>query len=250
MKSNGLKTLLALILSLGLAGVAFAEENEGPEGRPEGGRRPRMRQHRRGGPGGRDRRGGQRGPRARMRRRMRHRAIALHKLRNTDEGKAEVERFKTAMKALGEEHKTLRETIRKEIKEGDKDPKEVFESHADELKALAKKGALLRIEHREKMLGVARQNVDKLIDEMHDKMKEHAGRRMEGRRGEDGEGDEDRPPRPRFRRRRHDDDGDGEGDEDRPPRPRFRRRRRRDRDEDGEGDGPPPLPPPDEGPEE
>ena len=231
MKRASLRVLVGLVLMLSVAAAAFAEEGERPEGgrrrgRPQMGKRGKRRP-------GMGRPGGQRD---RMRRHMRNRMMIMHKLRNTEEGKAEMERLKNAMTELGGERKKLHEAIRDEIK-GGKDPKEAFKAHADDLKALMKKCALLRIEHREKMLAIAKTHIDKFVDGMHAKMKEHARNRMQQMRrrrgGQDGDGDDgDRRPRPRLRGRRGGQDGDGD-DGDRPPRPRFRGRRG---GQDGDGD--------------
>ena len=150
------------------------------------------------------------------------------KLRETPEGKAEIERFRTAMKAHHEAMKTLHQTIRKEIQGGGV-PKEVFEAHAAEIKALIKKGAVLHIEHREKMLAIAKQYVDKFVDEMFEKMKDRKPPRPAGEDAQDGEDgedvkggkdEEDRPRRqrprrrpPRRRRRRPDNDNGDDGAE-------------------------------------
>lgn len=237
MKRASLRALVGLVVMLSVAAAAFAEEGE----RPEGGRRrqgrPGMGERGKRRPG--MRRQGEQGDR--FRKHMRNRMMVMHKLRNTEEGKAEMERLESAMKELGEARKKLHETIRDEIK-GGKDPKEVFAAHADDLKALMKKGALLHIEHQEKMLVIARKYVDKFVDGMHDKMKQHAKNRMQQmrrRRGdEDGEGgDGDRTHRPRFRGRRGgDDDEDDDGDRRRRPRRRPARRRHRRPDGDGPGD--------------
>ena len=236
MKRASLRVLVGLVLMLSVA-AAFAEEGERPEG---GGRR-------RGGPEmgerGKRRPGmGQGGQRERMSRHMQHRMMVMHKLRNTEEGKAEMERLKNAMKELGEERKKLHEAIRDEIK-GGKDPKEAFKAHADDLKALMKKGALLRIEHQEKMLAIAKTYVVKFVDGMEDKMKERAGNRMQQMRrrrgGEDGDGgDGDRPPRPRLRGRRGGQDGDGDEGRPRPPRQRPPRRPGRPDDDGPQDEGP------------
>jgi len=224
MKRASLRVLVGLVVMLSLAAAAFAEEGERPEGGRRRQRRPGMGErgkHRpdMGRPGGQH---------ERFQRHLRNRMMIMQKLRNTEEGKAEMERLKNTMKELAEERKKLHEAIRDEIK-GGKTPKEAFQAHADDLKALMKKGALLRIEHQEKILSIARKYVDKFVDGMHDKMKERARNRMQQMRrrrgGKDGEGgDGDRPPHPRFRARRGGKDGEGD-DGDRPPRPRFRARR-------------------------
>jgi len=160
----------------------------------------------------------------------------LRRLRNTEEGKAEVARFKEAKESLREERKALRQTIREEI-QGGTAPKEAVEQHADEVKDLIEQGMDLRIDHHDNMLDVARKYTDEGVEHIYNKILEHIGNRGRGRRrrgGEDNDyddegydGDED-----------YDDEDDDE-DDDRPRRPRRHRRpppRRRRYDDDDEDD--------------
>jgi len=88
---------------------------------------------------------------------------ATEQLRSTPEGKAEVERFQKALEGLKADRKTLHEAIQADIKAG-KTPADAFTAHADAIKALFKKRILMGIDHRQKMLAIAQQNVDKGVD--------------------------------------------------------------------------------------
>ena len=169
-----MKTRMGIVIGLlavaGLCAAAFAEQGPGPEQRRPlpGGRRPGL---------------------------VQHRLQAFRALMNTDEGKALRGEMRKAMEALQAERKALHEAIRKDIEGGQK-PAEAFKARQDELKALLKKGILLRIEFREKVLALARENVDKAVEKMHEKLRQHAGerrQRLEGlrqRRGGEGPGPE------------------------------------------------------------
>ena len=213
MKKASLRMLLGLVLALGVSAAAFAEEGGEAKGKQRR-RKPAQRNARRNVKRRRPRPGPQ------------HRMMMQQRLRNTEEGKAEIARFKTAMKAHHEAGKKIHEAIRKEIKDGG-EPKAVFAAHAAELKAQMKKGILLNIEHREKMLAVAKKNVDKFVEEAAKKMQERGQRAKNGKRqvegadkdganDVDGEDEEDRPRRrpnrrpPQRRRPRPDDDDDDE----------------------------------------
>ena len=146
---------------------------------------------------GRPTRPGQGKPGDRLRARARRRAAIAHRLLNTEAGKTLREELQEKVKALAEEHKALRDAIREEI-QGGKKPGEVLPAYRDKLKALLKKRLLLRIEFQEKLLALAKQNVDKAVDKIHEKMRERGKGRLRRREGKGG----DRADRPRDRRRR------------------------------------------------
>jgi len=181
MEKPGLKVIVGLVALLGLSAVALAEPGENPfdgEGPRQGfgARRP----------------GGGRG-RKMLQRRMR----ALQHLLNTEEGKALREEFRKTLEGIAAERKALQETIRKEI-QGGKAPREVFEAHEAELKALLKKRILAGLEFREKLIALAKKNIDKAVDKMEGRLREWARRRRAGQGGEGPGGDRLKQRRRRF----------------------------------------------------
>jgi|GEM_PF-2679887 len=216
MKNATLGMLFGLVAMLSFATAVFGEEGEVKKtDKPQ---RPGIEARRSHRGGGEMRR--HHAVRGRHAMRNRWRAHAVRQLMDTAEGKAERERFKKVMEGLGEDGKALRESVQKDIK-GGTEPKEAFQKHADKFKALMKKRILAGIEHREKLLGIAKMHVDETIDKMQEKMRERAAEHKERRE--------------QMRDRRRDDDTDrsdvrrrhGRGDD----------MRKRGRGRDGE-DGP------------
>jgi hypothetical protein len=205
MKSVMRMAIVAAVV-FGLVGSVLAEEGENEGRRPRrmgqgqgGGRRgPGGQQD--GQKGGQDRRGPG-GPRMEM----------LHRLMQTEEGKALRAEFKKKGEALKAKAEAVRAAIRKDIEGGTK-PAEAVKAREAELKSLLKERILLGIELREKMLAIAKQNVDKAVDKISEKMKERHQNRRGGqdgeRRGPRGKGGEDGERRgPRQRRGQRPDGG-------------------------------------------
>lgn len=170
MRKASLEVMVGLVVLLGLSAVALAERGENPfqgEGPRQG-----LRAHRPGGGRGRKM----------VQRRMR----AVHHLLNTEKGKALREEFRKTLEGIATERKALLDAIRKDI-QGGKEPREAFKERAAELKALMKKRMLAGLEFREKIIALARQNIDKAVNRIHEKLREHAKNRRQNP-GEDGPG--------------------------------------------------------------
>jgi len=178
MKRLGLSTLVGLVALLA-ASIAAAADFEFAQ--PEAKEKPELHRareaHRRRGRG------------RQFVKRRKHHMAALHHLRKTEEGKAEIERFRNALKELQEEKKALRQSIHEAI-QGGAEPIEALEAHEEESKALMKDGILLRLEHRENMLGIAEDHADEAVAKMWEKLHKHF---------EQGKG-RGRRPRPELRR--------------------------------------------------
>ena len=208
MKKATLGMLFGLVAMLSFAMAAFGEESE--EKRPDKPERPGIQaRHHQMGKGVmekhqdmRRRQTTRRHQAARSRQTMRNRwrAHAVGQLMNTEEGKAERERFKKVMEGLGEDGKALRESVQKDIK-GGTEPKESFKKHEAKFKALMKKRILAGIEHREKLLSIARAHVDETIDKMQEKMHERAAEHKERREQMRDRRRDDDTDRPDMRRR-------------------------------------------------
>lgn len=180
MRKASVKVTVGLVVLIGLSAVALAEPGENPV---EGdGPRQGLRERRPGGGRGRKM----------LQRRMR----AAHRLLNTEEGKALREEFRKTLEGIAAERKALLDAIRKDM-EGGKNPREAFKERAAELKALMKKRMLAGLEFREKIIALARQNIDKAVDKIHEKLREHAKNRRQNP-GEEGPGTD----RLKARRRR------------------------------------------------
>ena len=188
MRKARLKVMVGLVVLIGLSAVALAEPGENPvEGE---GPRQGLRAHRPGGGRGRKMR----------QRRMR----AAHRLLNTEEGKALREEFRKTLEGIAAERKALLDAIRKDI-EGGKNRREAFKERVAELKALMKKRMLAGLEYREKIIALARQNIDKAVDKIHERLREHAKNRRHNPGEEDPGTDRLKARRRRFeelRRRR------------------------------------------------
>jgi hypothetical protein len=165
---------MVLVLAVVVCGTVFGAEETVL--RP---RRPQFAAEGRGRHGDRGDRGDVRGRMGR-RRRMRRRE-PIERLLHSEEGKALREQLRKDLESLHSERKALHEKIREEIK-GGKDPKEVLPGYEDDFKALLKKGILLRLEFREKLIALARKNVDKAVDKIHDRVRDGMRRRRRNRR--------------------------------------------------------------------
>ncbi len=176
-----------VLVAMCVSTVAFAGEGETLRPRRLG-ERPRLGQDREEpqGPGGGPM---HRGPLAEF---LELRMEMIQRLLNTEEGKALREEMKKSVEALQAGRKELHEKIRQEI-QGGKNPREVLPQYRDQLKALLKKGLLLRIECHEKLLDLARKNIDKGVDIFHEELRERLRERLGQFRG----GERPTPPRPR-----------------------------------------------------
>jgi len=193
---KGLKVAAVIVATLLVCAAALAEEGTT---RRRGGR-PEFARSRKAGAQQADGRRRPGGPRMEM----------LHKLLNSQEGKALRDQLRKDIESIHADRKALMEKVRAEI-EGGKKPQDVLPQYRDQFRALTKKRLLLTIEFREKLLGVARKNVDKAVDTIHQRIR-HQMRNRRGKPGEKG-GDTDAPRR-RFQKHRRRRPGDAEHDDD------------------------------------
>lgn len=75
------------------------------------------------------------------------------------------------MKTINEDHRKLAETIRKEV-QGGKTHEQAVAAHEADIKALIKRRVDAAIEHRTKLLAIAKTNEDKLVDIIYNDIKE------------------------------------------------------------------------------
>ncbi len=182
MRKTGLAMAVVLAVLVGMTADALCEEGAAENGAVAPGARPGMPARRLGQDGGRGNR------------RMQHfgfQQAAMQWLKDTEESKAEIERFQKVLETLKAEQKTIHDAIRADI-QGGKKPQEAFAAHAEEIRALAKKGLLAVIEHRQKMLEIAKLHIDEFLKKQQELMQKRFADRAANRGPRPGKaGDQD-----------------------------------------------------------